>query len=185
MIAGLFCEGGLIAGGIGVREGRQTCFFTVSVERSLLTPRHEWRRMHKAVQLFGLRLVYNKGLDFRRPSPMRSHDMTRCWQIVWKVRQKEFWTIQKPSSCLKKVNLNKEKPFAFDYKNIPPIIEQGQIAWEQNISLTIDPVIDQWFNGISKEAVGQDQARQAPIFSLDKASSEVIKETGIDAGTIP
>ena len=96
LIAGPFCEGGLIAGGIGVREGRQTCFFTVSAERSLLTLRHEWRRMHKTVQCFGLRLVKNKGLDFRRPSPMRSHDMTRCWQIVWKIRQKEYWTIQKP-----------------------------------------------------------------------------------------
>ena len=56
-------EGGLVAGEIGVRQGRPTCSFKAVdlMYVSMLTPRHErnepinipyklrWRRMHKAL----------------------------------------------------------------------------------------------------------------------------------------
>ena len=72
------CEGGLIAGGNGGREGRQTGFFTVvdPMPIAMLPPRYEpneprtiphklkWRRMHSAVHRFDLRLAQNKGMEF-------------------------------------------------------------------------------------------------------------------------
>ena len=71
------CEGGLTAGGSGVRTGRQTCFFTAvdPMEISVLTPRYElngprkiaytlkWGRMHNAIFWSDLRLAQNSGLD--------------------------------------------------------------------------------------------------------------------------
>ena len=56
---------------------------------------------------------------------------------------------------------------------------------EERLSPRLDPVIDTFFDGISKEGVDQDQARQALTSHLMRQSYELIKETGIGARTIP
>ena len=64
------CEGGLIAGGIGVREGRQTRFLRQSIPRNI--DAHSSIRTEKnSIQIemttnahwFDLRLAHNKGLE--------------------------------------------------------------------------------------------------------------------------
>ena len=73
-----FSEGGLVAGGLGTQQGRQTCFLTVvdPVSIPILTPRVEegkpkmllytllWRRAHNAVRWLVPKLAQDKRLIF-------------------------------------------------------------------------------------------------------------------------
>ena len=113
-------EGGLIAGGIGVRQGRQTCFFTAvdPMNVSMLTPRDEPNESRKipykltgdegTTCLLDLKTAHDKGWVFWQTITHAITFYNQCQLIAFKKWSEEFWTMRKPKSCLKMWNLINE-----------------------------------------------------------------------------
>ena len=90
-------EGCLVVGGIGVRQERQTCFFTAvyPINIPLVTPlftgneprmipyRLKWRRMHDPMYGFDLNPARDKGVVFWQTITKRDHTAMQCHQIFW------------------------------------------------------------------------------------------------------
>ena len=85
-----FSEGGVIAGGLGVREGRQACFSTAGGCHGSIEPNEprtfqnklRWGLTHNAVYWFYLRLAH-KGKHLGKSSPVQSYSMAPCQEIAW------------------------------------------------------------------------------------------------------
>ena len=74
----------------------------------------------------------------------------------------EIWTIQMPRFCMKNKNLNNDNFLAMYSRKIP-LPRPGDPVRKERISIRLEPVIDQRFDGHPKEAVGQDEKRQGPM----------------------
>ena len=101
-----FSGGGLTAVGIGVRQERQTCFFTAVDPNnvSMLTLRYEpnesrnvpyklkWIRLHDAIFLFDVKVAQDEGLLFWQ-SYWMDDSMSR--EFVWKLSEENVYCEEK------------------------------------------------------------------------------------------
>ena len=191
----LFLTDGLIA--LSRREGRQTCIFhssrshgNIDAHSSIRTERTEKHsiqiemgRMRNAVFWFDLRLAHHNGLKFWQTinNAIILYDSVLADCLVQTVRRNLDDTEVEILCEKKKTELERREVLLIVLLENPAYAKAGRdLVREERISLRLEPVCDQRFDGIPKRNCRTRSRPTSADFSVGESSYELIKEERTD-----